>query len=338
MSKKSKRKTSLKSSILVLLLIAILLIASTYAWFTANTTVTVSTLNVKVEAQNGIQISADGINWKTVLTNEDITPGDTLNGNYSSNVNQIPATMEPVSTIGTVTNGKMDMYYGIVESDSTTGAMTLKTAETKETDTRGTTGKYIVFDMFLRVDAAQTKLILNDTSNVIAKSGTTDKGLKNAARVGFVVSNSIDSGAAAADIQALVPATKYIWEPNYDVHTSTGIAAASSIYSKSTTAGPGAAQLTYDGVKAVIPTPIPLGATSSNQSTYLGAVVPEYKTAADTGTDGKNGSGPIDVFGLGQGITKVRVYMWVEGQDVDCENNASGSDISYNLQFSIPTT
>ena len=27
--------------------------------------------------------------------------------------------------------------------------------------------------------------------------------------------------------------------------------------------------------------------------------------------------------------------MWIEGQDVDCENDASGSDLSYNLQFSI---
>ena len=36
---------------------------------------------------------------------------------------------------------------------------------------------------------------------------------------------------------------------------------------------------------------------------------------------------------LAEGITKIRVYMWVEGQDVDCENNASGTDIGFNLQF-----
>ena len=34
-------------------------------------------------------------------------------------------------------------------------------------------------------------------------------------------------------------------------------------------------------------------------------------------------------------ITKVRIYFWVEGQDVDCENNASGGDISLKLQFSL---
>ena len=41
---KRREKKNLKSSLLVLLLIAILLIASTYAWFTANTTVTISSL------------------------------------------------------------------------------------------------------------------------------------------------------------------------------------------------------------------------------------------------------------------------------------------------------
>ena len=25
--------------------------------------------------------------------------------------------------------------------------------------------------------------------------------------------------------------------------------------------------------------------------------------------------------------------MWVEGQDVDCENGASGTDITFDLQF-----
>ena len=30
--------------------------------------------------------------------------------------------------------------------------------------------------------------------------------------------------------------------------------------------------------------------------------------------------------------------MWVEGQDVDCENNASGTDISYNVQLSTQSS
>ena len=28
--------------------------------------------------------------------------------------------------------------------------------------------------------------------------------------------------------------------------------------------------------------------------------------------------------------------MWVEGQDVDCENTASGSDITFRLELKVP--
>ena len=54
----------------------------------------------------------------------------------------------------------------------------------------------------------------------------------------------------------------------------------------------------------------------------------------DTPASGISEDAYEEVLQLQAGITKVRVYMWVEGQDVDCENNASGGDLLYNLQFS----
>ena len=36
---------------------------------------------------------------------------------------------------------------------------------------------------------------------------------------------------------------------------------------------------------------------------------------------------------LEAGVTKVRIYMWIEGQDIDCENNATGTDISFNISL-----
>ena len=41
------------------------------------------------------------------------------------------------------------------------------------------------------------------------------------------------------------------------------------------------------------------------------------------------------LFDLQPGITKMRIYMWLEGQDVDSENRASQGDISYKLQFTL---
>ena len=47
------------------------------------------------------------------------------------------------------------------------------------------------------------------------------------------------------------------------------------------------------------------------------------------------GTAAKDIFTLSAGITKIRMYMWIEGQDVDCENTASGTDISFNVQFTV---
>ena len=40
-------------------------------------------------------------------------------------------------------------------------------------------------------------------------------------------------------------------------------------------------------------------------------------------------------YALNNGVTKFRIYMWVEGQDIDAENFASGSYLEYNLSFSL---
>ena len=329
---RNKKKLNLRSSLLVLLLIAILLIASTYAWFTANTVVTISTLNVHVEAKGGLQISADGINWKTVLSNEDIVP-DALTTTYAGNVNQIPTTLEPVSTTGNVAGGRMDMFYGVVTAataenvgaDIKLGDFTLTTS--KETDTQGTTGKYIVFDAFLKVDTNQP-LSLTKNSGVKADTASDDRGLKNAARVAFVPSTDVAADGASTDaIQGLVPGgTAYIWEPNYNVHTAAAVSAASSIYGQKT-ATTDENPLPYYGVKDETKKPVPL---NSKDEASFAVVTPSIQTK-EANDETKT------VCNLSKGITKVRIYMWVEGQDVDCENNASGSDITYDVQFSIPT-
>ena len=41
----------------------------------------------------------------------------------------------------------------------------------------------------------------------------------------------------------------------------------------------------------------------------------------------------MEMFNLKAGITKIRVYIWIEGQDVDCENNSAVGDIEFNFQF-----
>ena len=324
------RRRRLLLLLIALLFTMVLFTSSTYAWFTANKTVKVSTLTVNVAAQNGIQISTDGTNWKSIIQTTDIT--GVHDTSYTASVNQLPATLEPVSTVGTIdANGKMEMYYGVIGTNTTSGEYIL--TATKSTEQEGTTGKFIAFDLFFKVDAA-TDIYL-DTNSGVRTTDNTDTGIKNASRIGFVVLGNTASGSSVATIQALnagTGANKYIWEPNYDVHTAAAVSHARDTYGVTTTETAGSL-IPYDGVKAEITTTNDVTVRRANPNAYSAAystlfspVTVNYSTIAGFSTKQQ-------IFGLQAGVTKVRVYMWIEGQDVDCENNASGGTITYDLSI-----
>lgn len=327
MAKRNKRKNNTRYSLLLLLLLLVFLIVSTYAWFTANQTVTISTLDVNVQTSNGLQISADAINWKTILQKEDIT-GATAT--YATNTNQMPTEMEPVSTAGVVTSGVMDMYSGEVDAHDNGVDYTL--VSNKLTDTRGTDGKYIAFDIFLRVDQP-SQVYLTTASNVTYKQGATDKGLQNAARVAFIDEGNASIETEPTTIQALKNGiSSIIWEPNYDVHTAAGVLNAKEIYGLDTTTT-GGTQLSYDGIKAAIDIGKGVTLKTANKTSFADL----FETVTPTISTVKDFDAQQSLLNLKAGITKVRIYMWVEGQDVDCENNASGTDISFNVQITKAT-
>lgn len=319
MSKKTKTKSKkLKSSLLLLFVTATLLVSSSYAWFTSNQTVVVSSLNVNVEAKNGLQISTDGTTWKSVIQNSDITGANTL---YSTSVNQIPAVLEPVSSAGNVTSGKLDMFYGTVGTNA--GGNYILTA-TKETDLEGTTGRYIAFDLFFKVEK-DTPVYISSNSGVKAQG--TSKGLENSCRMAFIDEGNTPAGSAISTIQALNAgntASTKIWELNNDVHSAAAISNAYDTYGITTTAT-GATKLPYYGVKAAISNVDNVLLTAATDTTHFGVVNAPISTVTGFATN-------QGLLTLKAGITKVRTYMWVEGQDVDCENNASGSGVTFDLQ------
>jgi len=311
MKRRNKRR-SYKSTVLVLLLTATLLIVSTYAWFTSNRTVTVDTIQVNVAAVNGLQISTDASTWKTIINNDDIKTGA-----YSGNVNQLPAVMEPCSTDkSTVSStGYMNMYHGVVAADATDGGK-FKLTTTKETDTQGTTGHYVVFDMFLKVDVDSP--VYFTTSSGVSAVGTS-KGLENASRIAFVKEGHVAAGGSATGLKGAESVK--IWEPNNNAHTAAAIANANDTYGASITANQ--VVNSYYGVNSAFSNVL----LNDTAASHFTSITPDYKTGTSMSS--------ILFDNLEAGITKYRVYMWVEGQDYDCENNASGTDIQFNMQFSL---
>ena len=328
--RKKRRKYRLLILLLLLLGTGTMLVTSTYAWFTSNKAVSVNTIGAQVEAKGGIQISADGTNWKSIVKASDLLA--VKNSTYTSSTNQIPETLEPVSTAGIVgEDGKFPMYYGtVVTSTSETNNGEYILTATKETEVAGTSGKFIAFDLFFKVEK-ETPIFLVSGSGATTDD-TTDTGIKNASRIGFIYLGTADADATVPAIQALnngAASNAYIWEPNYDVHTDAGVANARDVYGI-TVGKTGGTALGYSGIKNVITTDndILLGkANATDNVDYFTAVTPDYTTVA-----GFTKYQPI--FSLAKGVSKIRIYMWVEGQDVDCENSASGGHIVFDLKIS----
>ena len=152
-AKNQKKQRGLLLSLLMPLAASIFLGTASYAWFTANQKVKVSSIDVNVSTSSGIQISADGSNWKSVLVNTDLTGASAT---YTSAVNQLPQQLEPVSTAGNVdSTGKMEMFLGNVVANETTGDFILSATQSVETNTTES-GKFIAFDIFLKNENDET--------------------------------------------------------------------------------------------------------------------------------------------------------------------------------------
>ena len=137
-----------------------------------------------------------------------------------------------------------------------------------QTDANGTNGNYVAFDIFLKLDSATatTPVYLNSRSGITVPESSTDTGLKNSARISFINEGSVATAniSDVAAIQALKSQTNaltnstnaYIWEPNCNIHTASGISNAFTYYGKSIQAD--SILTSYDGLNTTFATKIAL--------------------------------------------------------------------------------
>ena len=322
-NKKKKRNRKLFYMFLLLFITTIMLATTTYAWFTANRIVSVDSLNVKVQSSGGIEISVDGTNWKTSVTEDDILGASAT---YGGNVNQMPEKFEPVSTGGITEGGYLKMFYGAPTSDD--AGNYILTAK-RDIEKAGTEGNFMAFDLFFKVDNASSAYLTGESS--VLYVGDSNPGSQNAFRVAFLDEGTTAIGCGLGAIQGLGSAGDadvYIWEPNSDTHSSTGISNAYDVYGISVSSQ-GASPIAYSGVINEINESQKIAfknATSAKYPGYFASVDVDYPTAYGFSSNTK-------VWDFKAGITKMRVYVWLEGQDVDCENGASSGNLEIKFQL-----
>lgn len=300
------RKKALFPAVAMVMASVIALSGVSYAWFSMGSKADLQKLDVNVKAASGMQISMDAATWKSTLTTADI-----IAGTYTGHANQFPtANMMPVSSVGKVNAGKQEMFLGSV----TNGLLTA----TAETDTVGTTGNYIAFDLFFNMTT--NKDLYLDLGSAVKFAGAATKGTEYSARVSFLNLGVADKPADARLLQgdALTQAN-YIWEPNAFAHTQYALdnGFATSLVETS--------KRDYKGVNAAIGTAI----DPSKDDAALSTVATKY-----IAQDANNViSAQENILSLKKGINKVRIYIWVEGQDIDCNNDVSVDGISTIIKF-----
>lgn len=320
--KEKRRKKRIRYLIFLLFLTSLYLTTAAYSWFSTNRTVYISELSIKVQTQGGIEISADARNWSTRINQADII---NANSTYQSSINQLPMTMEPVSTGKLVSNGKLQMYHGYTENKGNDYIL----LATKDEEKEGTKeGKFMAFDVFLKTEN-ETRLYLSNTSGASYQGIT--PGIENSVRFAFLVEGNINDKTnyiAAQNLNNATVNTTYIWEPNYDSHSENGIRNASQVYGLNVNNLDGK-QILYDGLISNISKTNNVLVSDANADKYpdlFKRVNVDYLTK-------KEFSDNVEIFSINPGITKVRIYIWIEGQDVDCENKSAIGNIEFNFQF-----
>ena len=381
-----KQEKRVKKLILTTGLFAVLLVASTYAWFIGMQSVSVTAFDVKIAAIDGLALSLDG---KTFGENVIINKTNYATVNTSNNQN-VWGDLIPMSSVGVIntTTSKLELY----EKGSLTathGGYRILASQVEQTASKEGEG-YVAFDLFIKNLSGEEYYATNDPKNEEAIYLTTDSavtvasaganastgdeagvggtGIENSVRVAFAQiarvegtttdqetitgmnCNSTDSKITKICNQR----TAQIWEPNDTAHVQNAInwyttscvkrvSGGDDVTEESSYSGTcgefknGTAYPTY-AIAAVIDdknTNVDIyDGEAYNSYTGSSAFLQSFDYFTDTEKNLHGMARPTFFTLAPNSITKVRVYVWIEGQDVDNYDFAQlGSAISVNFGF-----
>ena len=226
----AKRNRRTRNLVMVTSLSAVVLIASTYAWFTGLQSVSVEPFTVEISSADSLELSLNGEQWSDTLT---LTKENILNKGeigldkvaqkaYKTNtnnwpINQAPGTSDedgkrfglvPISTIGAMNTATSRMIMYEKSSMTTTPGGYRLLASTVDNDKSATEQKqkgYVAFDLFIK-NYSGTQYLTNmsdptDTSFEEAIYLNTDSHVSVATNAGGVASTGIENSVRVAFAQ-----------------------------------------------------------------------------------------------------------------------------------------
>jgi hypothetical protein len=367
-----RRKKRIRKLFLVSLFTAVVLSVSTYAWFIGLQTVAVSSFDVEIAVADSLALSLDGATWDTTIAISQVDLDDVSYEGHTNSWGG--AGLIPMSSIGALDTGSSRMkLFEKASLTSTPGGFRLMASQVANTGATEQDG-YVVFDLFvknfsgtqytagLNILDEEAIYLTTDSEVTVSSAGTAGTGIENSVRVGFAQIGRVSGITTVADTITGITCTSagevtgicrtaQIWEPNDKAHEANAINWYNTICRAridEDVTDPASYTATTCGAvanDAYVPTyAINAPITSANNvDVYDGAEYNTYTattllTKVSTFTDTMK-----DVAGVNRkefmtlhpnSITKVRIYIWIEGQDVDNYDYAAlGQAISVKFGF-----
>ena len=328
------RKINPKVTKFIIVMFGILLIASSYAWFSTNLNVKIRTFNMIVMKNGDLTISFDGVNFARSI---EITKGaiySNLGEIYPNYYTQWPTRgLIPVSSPGLLDSNSKNLAIfetnGVLYKRKDPERGFVKVGLSKETRPYEHS-KYLAFDIFIKNETGSPvsdNLYLTSNTIMVAPDEEDEEmlGLVNSFRLGLVRIGSVPHSATTQEIQNINcnnNCQAIIYEPNHTIHTPLSIERAKK-YNVRLINGNEFPTYAYikDGGPIYLENAVS-GSTNMDQSFFK---------LQDTLTE-EDIEEPI--FPIPDGITKFRVYVWIEGQDIDSlESDSKGTEVEISIDF-----
>ncbi|MDD4407491.1 MAG: DUF5011 domain-containing protein [Bacilli bacterium] len=351
-------------------LTALLISVATYAWYIGMRTVNISSFDIEIATTESLLISLDGKTW----SNEVIISEANHDKTYPGNTNSWGGKgLIPLSSIGEVSQASSRLiFYEKASLTASPGGFRLLASRVNNSGAKEQEG-YVVFDIFIKNFSGQQYFknlnILDeeavyltiDSEAGIAASGVPSTGIENSVRVAFAhigrviaktTNPSTITSITCSDTDEVTGICRNapIWEPNDKYHHSNAISWYNTVCKKrvgldvrNPKSYTGSCNPIQDGTAYptyAVNSPIIL---ANNVDVYDGAAYNGYTNSnkltdvayfTDTMRD-KSGVNRQEIFTLApNSITKIRVYIYIEGQDIDNYEYASlGKKIEVQFGF-----
>ncbi|MBQ7044230.1 MAG: hypothetical protein IJN78_06445 [Clostridia bacterium] len=307
--KNTLRKRTFISAIAMLLVSAIVLTSSTFAWFSMAKRVEVEKMQLNITSPDGVQISANTDAFTTTLTMADFVDSEATTRwkAYTGHTNHFPELLRPSSSNLEVSRSLPKFFEGSI---SDTGILSIKQAE-------DTTGGYVVFDLFVKVGKNET--VWWNESTVTCEA---NPEVETAMRIGLVNCGVVEEKATSDVISSTLPVAatnnrSVMYEIDSTNHT------AASGFSAGATVDKLYIWAERDNAS------MPAGKTYTNDAYAARALSSNVALATEKNVD------DVAYINAAAGINRIRVYLWMEGNDVDCANDVAGATIDFNLVLTL---